>query len=206
MTCSVGGCVSTDRAVTTAIRETYRHRHKPQAPCRLRRPLYCSACVQASAGCSDWRFQGGRIAECQLIGPVKAVDLFRWLQIESIVSRQVETFSAATRSALSLKFRLHSIFLFPTTAPDWSCSCAPKHRDRRWIKEQRSGFIARAFALFVACGFEPCARASAPPRTVNASLLTMIFVIMDIDSRRLRSICRRGVVSIRWFDRGAAVT
>src|SRR5215471_81076 len=84
MTCSVGGCVSTDRAVTTAIRETYRHRHKPQAPCRLRRPLYCSACVQASAGCSDWRFQGGRIAECQLIGPVKAVDLFRWLQIESM--------------------------------------------------------------------------------------------------------------------------
>jgi len=25
---------------------------------------------------------GGRIAEDQLIGPVKAVDLFRWLQIE----------------------------------------------------------------------------------------------------------------------------
>jgi len=120
------------------------------------------------------------------------------------VSRQVETFSAATRSVLSLKFHLHSIFLFPTTEPDWSRSCVPKHRDRRWIKGQRSTFIAWAFALFVAC-VEPGAGASAPPRTVNASVLTMIFVIMDIDSRRLRSICRRGVVSICWFDRSPSV-
>jgi glutathione S-transferase len=25
-----------------------------QTPRRLHRPLYCSACLQASAGCSDW--------------------------------------------------------------------------------------------------------------------------------------------------------
>ena len=43
-----------------------------------------TACLQASAGCSDWRFQNGRIAEDQLIGPVKAVALFRWTQIERI--------------------------------------------------------------------------------------------------------------------------